>query len=98
MVPRILRFVTWVLMASLVLVRSVAGQAEAKEKGATRLPVYKVVQEGATASEGAALARQLGIAAKRIVSEGGGAVEFVDPARYLTLPTESAGETAAKSE
>jgi hypothetical protein len=98
MVPRILRFVTWGLMASLVLVRSTAGQAGAKEKEATRLPVYKVVQEGATASQGVALARQLGIAAKRIVSEGGGAVEFVDAARYLTLPTESASETAAKSE
>ncbi|HTS38111.1 MAG TPA: DUF6345 domain-containing protein [Candidatus Solibacter sp.] len=64
----------------------------------SHLPVYKVVKEGATASEGGALVRQLGITAKRVVPENGGTVEFVDAARYLTLPTETATETVTKSE
>jgi hypothetical protein len=70
----------------------------ASGQGPNRLPVYKVVKEGATASEGATLARHLEITANRVVSEGGGAVEFVDTARYLTLPTEIATETVTKPE
>jgi hypothetical protein len=63
-----------------------------------RLPVYKVVKEGATASEGEKLARHLRVTEKRVVPEGGGAVEFVDNERYLKLPAEKATEAAMKSE
>src|SRR5208337_196688 len=79
-----------------VLVLWLASFASGQEPN--RLPAYKVVKEGATASEGETLGRHLRVTAKRVVPERGGAVEFVDTERYLTLPTEIATEKVTKSE
>jgi hypothetical protein len=78
-----------------VLVFCLASLASGQEP--THLPVYKVVKEGATASEAAALASRLGVPSKCIVSERG-AIDFVDTTRYLALPTEIATDAVMKSE
>ena len=61
--------------------------ATAAKKEPTSLPVYEVVKTGATASEAAVLGSHLGISSKDILSEGG-AIVFVDPTRYLSVPKE----------
>jgi len=61
--------------------------ATASGKVPSVLPVYEVVKTGATASEAEALASQLGITSKDILSAGG-AIEFVDSTRYLSVPKE----------
>ncbi|MGD0213831.1 MAG: DUF6345 domain-containing protein, partial [Terriglobales bacterium] len=62
-----------------------------------RLPVYKIVKEGATASEGKELASRFGVPSKCVVSELG-AIDFVDTTRYLALPTEIATDAVRQSE
>jgi Family of unknown function (DUF6345) len=75
------------LLAGVVLAQIAAGQAAVEGKGPTSLPVYEVVKTGATASEAEALAKHLSIPSKNIFSSGG-AIEFVDTSRYLSVPTE----------
>ena len=61
-----------------------ATAAKAQQPG---VAVYEVVKTGATAAEAQALAKLLGIPAGNILSAGG-AIEFVDPSRYLSVATE----------
>lgn len=74
-----------VLLTSLSLAQSAAGQAAAQRKEPTSLPVYEVVTTGATASEAQALARRLRIPSRGILS-GAGEIHFANTARYLSLP------------
>lgn len=80
------------LLAGLVLAHAAAGQDAPKEKKPTSLPVYEVVKTGATASEAEKLASYLGIRSKNVLSEGG-AIEFVDATRYLSIPKEKVTES-----
>jgi Family of unknown function (DUF6345) len=63
--------------------------AAAPTPAPTSLPVYEVVKTGATASQAAILARQLGISSNGILSAGG-AISFVDSTGYLSVPTAKA--------
>jgi hypothetical protein len=74
----------------LVFTQSAPGQAVTQP---TTLPIYRVLKTGATAVEAAALAKQLGIPSQNVLSPGG-AIQFVDTSRYLSLPTETAPNSA----
>lgn len=88
MAPRMTRFLASALLAGLVLAQSADRLMAAAGSEPTSLPVYEVVKTGATASEAAALASKLGIPSKGILSAGG-AIEFVDTTRYLSVPKEN---------
>ena len=66
--------------------------AEAAKKQPPHLPVYEVVETGATASKAAALASHLGITSKDILSESG-AIVFVDTARFLFVPEKKVADS-----
>lgn len=80
------------LLAGLVLPQTAAMSMAEEEQAPTNLPIYEVVETGATASQAAALAKRLGIRSSEIVSPGG-VIEFVDPNRFLALPEEKAPES-----
>jgi len=64
----------------------------------SHLPVYKVLKEGFTASEGEALAKRLGVSEPKLSGTKAGVVEYVDTSRYLAWPKEAATDTVLKSE
>jgi len=72
------------LAADLILALSAASLPAAAQEAPASLPVYEVIKTGATASEASALATRLGIHSKSLVLPGG-AIAFVDPARYLSF-------------
>jgi len=92
MAPRITRLLSSALLVGLSLAQAAAGQSEVKKKVPERLPVYEVVKRGATSAEAEALAKQLGIPSKDILSESG-AIAFIDPTRFLSLPEQKIPES-----
>ena len=61
-------------------------------QASTSLPVYEVTKTGASNSEAAAVADQLKIPAKPLVNAGGSLL-FVDPEKYLAIPTATVADT-----
>lgn len=72
------------LAAGFVVAQSTASLAAAAQEAPSNLPVYEVVKTGATVAEATALATRLGIA-RTDLSSPSGAIEFVDPARFLSV-------------
>lgn len=65
---------------------------KAQVQAGASLPVYEIVKAGASDADAAALADQLKIPAKALVSAGG-MLSYVDPERYLAAPTSTVPES-----
>jgi hypothetical protein len=73
---------------ALAFIGAICGCATAPKtqvQAGASLPVYEVAKAGASDAEAAALADQLRIPAKALVSAGG-LLSFVDPEKYLAIP------------
>jgi hypothetical protein len=80
-----------VLLAVLLPLEAIA-QSALGARAPESLPVYEVVKAGTTSAEAALLAEKLGLQSRDILSRGG-MINFVDPARYLRVPTAARTES-----